>query len=327
MGLVAYVVLAGADFGGGFWEIVSRQPHVAERRNAITLALGPVWEVNHVWLIAVIVFLFTAFPLAFATISTALFLPMTLAGVGIVLRGVAFTFRAHAAPLTGTIRWLGTLFGAASIITPFLFGICVGTLGSGKIYVLAGQVKTNNVLVWLAPFPLLIGFLAVALCAFLAAVYLTLETQGAVREDFRRRALGSGVAVAIIATIALPVAVNEAPLLWQQLIWGRATPLVIATIRLSLVAMVGMWQRHYKLARLATIAEVACIVWGWALAQAPYIVVPSISVTADAAPPATLKVMLIVWAIGSLVLLPSLALLLKVFKGHNPALEEPDFSS
>lgn len=321
MALVAYVILAGADFGGGFWEIFARGPHAQEQRRAIAEAMGPVWEANHVWLIAVLIFLFTAFPIAFATIGTALFIPLTLAGLGIVMRGAAFTFRAHAAQLVGVQRGLGSIFGAASIITPFLLGCCVGAIGSGQIRVVDGKFVASYWTTWLAPFSILVGLLAVALCAFLAAVYLTLETKGDAQEDFRRRALIAGVTVAILATIALPVAIWNAPVLWQQLSWGRATPLVIGTIAFSLIAMGGAWKRHYTLARIATIAEVACIVWGWALAQAPYIIVPDITVTGNAAPEATLESLIIVWAIGSLFLIPSMWLLLKIFKGRNPAAE------
>lgn len=327
MALVAYVVLAGADFGGGFWEIFAHGTRANEQRRAIAEAMGPVWEANHVWLIAVLVFLFTAFPVAFATIGTALFIPLTLAGFGIVLRGAAFTFRAHAAQLVGVQRGLGSIFGAASIITPFLLGCCVGALGAGQIRVINGKFVSSYWTTWLTAFPILIGFLAIALCAFLAAVYLTLETTGFAQEDFRRRALFAGVAVAILATIALPVAIAQAPLLWQPLSWGRATPLVVGTIVFSLIAMGSVWKRRYTLARIATIVEVACIVWGWALAQAPYIIVPDITVTNNAAPPATLASLLIVWAIGSLFLIPSMWLLLKIFKGRNPAASFPPVAS
>ncbi len=323
IGLTIYVVLAGADFGGGVWDLIAYGPRKAAQREAIAKAMGPVWEANHVWLIFVLVLLFTAFPPAFAAMSTALAIPLTLVMFGIVLRGASFVFRAHAASLVGAQKIFGSVFGSASLITPFVLGLCVGALGSGNIRVNEdGKILSSYFTPWLAPFPILIGLLAVALCAFLAAVFLTNETSGELQEDFRRRAVISGIATAFIATLALPFTINGAPLLWEQLIWGRATPLVVGTVLLGLVAMLASYLRHYRVARIATIGEVACIVGGWALAQAPYMIVPDLTVTGSAAPASALGPQLIALLCGMLVLLPSLYLLFKVFKGRNPAAEE-----
>jgi cytochrome bd ubiquinol oxidase subunit II len=320
LGLTLYVILAGADFGGGVWDLLAFGPRKEAQREAVARALGPVWEANHVWLIFVIVLLFSAFPPAFAAICTALAIPLTLAIVGIVLRGASFVFRASAASVVGAQKVFGWIFGAASLITPVFLGMCVGALGSGNIrFNSQGQVLTGYFSSWFAPFPLLIGLLALGLCAFLAAVYLTLETSGELREDFRERAVFSGVATALLATVTLPVTLDSAPALWRELAWGRATPLVVATVLLGLVAMVACYFRRYRLARFATIAEVAAIVWGWAVAQAPALVVPDITIPGSAAPDSALGPQLIVLGVGSLILVPSLWLLLKVFKGQNPA--------
>ncbi len=320
VGLTAYVVLAGADFGGGVWDLLATGPRKNAQRDAVAAAMGPVWEANHVWLIFVLVLLFTAFPAAFAAMSTALAIPLTLITFGIVLRGANFVFRAHAASVVGASKVFGYFFGASSLITPFFLGLCVGAIASGDIRVdPEGRILSSYFTPWLQPFPIMIGLLAVALCAFLAAVYLTLETSGELQEDFRRRAVISGISTAVIATIALPIAINGAPVLWEQLIWGRATPLVVGTVVLGFVAMAGSYFRRYKLARLATIAEVACIVVGWALAQAPYMIVPDITVTGSAAPASALGPQLVALSIGMVFLLPSLAFLLYVFKGKNPA--------
>ena len=320
IGLTLYVILAGADFGGGVWDLLAFGPRKDAQREAIARAMGPVWEANHVWLIFVIVLLFTAFPPAFAAICTALAIPLTLVTVGIVLRGASFVFRAHAASLVRTQKAFGWIFGATSLITPVFLGMCVGALGSGNIrFNSQGHLLSDFFSTWLSPFPLLIGVLALCLCAFLAAIYLTLETEGEVREDFRERAVFSGVVTALIATITLPVTLDGAPALWRELAWGRATPLVLATVFLGLVAMLGAFFRRYRLARLATIAEVATIVWGWAVAKAPALVVPDITIRSAAAPDSALGPQLVALAIGSVILLPSLWLLLKVFKGQNPA--------
>ncbi len=320
IGLTLYVILAGADFGGGVWDLLAFGPRKEAQREAIARAMGPVWEANHVWLIFVIVLLFTAFPPAFAAICTALAIPLTLVTVGIMLRGASFVFRAHAASLVGAQKVFGWVFGGASLITPIFLGMCVGALGSGNIrFNRQGQVLTGYFTTWLSPFPLLIGILALCLCAFLAAVYLTLETGGELREDFRERAVFSGVVTALIATVTLPITLDGAPALWRELAWGRATPLVVATVLLGLVAMLACYFRRYLLARFATIAEVVTIVWGWAIAQAPALVVPDITIHGSAAPDSALGPQLIVLGLGSLILIPSLWLLLKVFKGQNPA--------
>src|SRR5688572_33490992 len=93
--LVAYALLGCADFGGGIWDLFSVGPRAREQRRHIAQAIGPVWEANHVWLIFMIVLLFTAFPPAFAALSTALHIPLTLMLLGIVLRGTSFTFRQY----------------------------------------------------------------------------------------------------------------------------------------------------------------------------------------------------------------------------------------
>jgi len=193
--LIAYAVLAGADFGGGVWDALARGPRRDAQREAIAHAMGPVWEANHVWLIFVIVLLFTAFPTAFAALSVALFLPFHLVLLGIILRGAAFVFRAYSSPSgrsgAEALRW-GAVFGGASVITPVLLGMCLGAVSAGGVRVTNGQVIVEGVPPWLDPLSLAIGIFALAICAYLAAVYLANETEGELREAFRRRALAAG---------------------------------------------------------------------------------------------------------------------------------------
>lgn len=316
--VTAYVLLAGADFGGGIWDLAARGPRKEAQRNAIAAAMGPVWEANHVWIIFLIVLLFTAFPVGFGALSTALAMPFTFAMIGIVLRGAAFAFRAHARDAAGAQAAWGRVFGAASVITPFVLGMCVGAVASGRIHVSDGTVTSGFWSPWLGPFPIVCGALALALCAYLAAVYLTMETEGELREDFRRRALGAAVAVAVIATVALPLAHQDAPLVWGNLFWGPATPLIAGAIAISLVSVGAMWQRRFALARITAAVEVAAILWGWTTAQYPYLIVPDVRLAAVAAPDVTLVSFLIATLVGMLLLLPALWLLFAVFKGRNP---------
>src|SRR5512142_3217950 len=182
--LVLYGLLGGADYGGGIWDLLAAGPRRREQRALIERAIGPVWEANHVWLILAVVLLFTGFPAAFASISIALFLPLTLLLVGVVLRGAAFTFRAYDRPEDRVqARW-GLAFSVSSVVAPVLLGVAVGAVAAA-----------GDPLGWATPFTLTIGLFAAALFAFLAATYLAVEAEGPLRDDFRRRALAAGVAV------------------------------------------------------------------------------------------------------------------------------------
>ena len=198
--LVLYALLGGADYGGGVWDLFAFGPRARAQRRLIAEAISPVWEANHVWLILVIVILFTAFPPAFAAIATALHIPITLLLIGIVLRGAAFTFRTYDVQRDDVQRRWSLVFSIASIITPILLGTILGAIASGTIRVENGSVTSGFFNSWLAPFPFAVGCFALALFAFLAAVYLTLETrERELQEGFRRRALASGVAVGLLA--------------------------------------------------------------------------------------------------------------------------------
>jgi len=319
VGVLLYALLGGADFGGGIWDLLARGPRAGEQRRAIAHAIGPIWEANHVWLIFVIVLVFTVFPPVFAALSVALYVPLSLALVGIVFRGAAFVFRAHAHDVARAEVGWGRVFAIASTLTPVFFGMCAGAVASGRIRVEGGAVTGDLWTSWLAPFPFVVGLLALATCAYLAAVYLTLETDGELREDFRRRALAAGAAFALLATLALPLARAGAPQIWHGLTGSGALAVLPVVVGLAALSGWAVWHRRFRLARLAAAAEVATLLSGWALAQYPYLVVPDLTYAESAASPAMLRATLIVFAAGSLVLIPSLWLLFAVFKRQPPA--------
>ncbi|HEY6099403.1 MAG TPA: cytochrome d ubiquinol oxidase subunit II, partial [Anaeromyxobacter sp.] len=207
--LVLYALLGGADYGGGTWDLLASGPRKAEQRAAVERAIGPIWEANHVWLILVVVVLFTGFPAAFAAISIGLFVPIVLLLVGIVLRGAAFTFRLYSRPGDRVqARW-GAVFSASSVIAPLVLGAIVGALASGRLSVAA---QGSQPFAWLAPFPLAVGLFATALFSYLAAAYLAVETDGPLRDDFRRRAIAAGIAVFASAALAAALSFEAAPL-------------------------------------------------------------------------------------------------------------------
>lgn len=323
LALTAYTVLGGADFGGGVWDFFARGPRASEQREAIATAMGPVWEANHVWLIFLIVILFTAFPPAFAALSIALFIPFHLLLVGITLRGAAFVFRAHGSDEAGPQRAWARAFGSASIIAPVLLGMCLGAVSAGTIRVEGGQVTTDFWAAWLSPLSWGCGALALALFAYLAAVYLTLETGGnpELQEDFRTRTLISGGVVVAISVVLLPLLLLQAPRLAEGL-FSRALPVMLVGAALALASLWAVLTRRYTVARVTAIGEVTMLLWGWALAQWPYIIYPDLTFDAAASPDATLGFLLGSAVPGLAILIPSLLFLFAVFKGQNPEGEE-----
>lgn len=315
-----YALTAGADFGGGVWDLLASGERKDRQRSLIAEAIAPIWEANHVWLILVVVLLFTAFPPAFARLMTVLHIPLSLMLLGIVLRGSAFTFRSYDSRRDSVQRRWGRIFAITSTVTPLLLGTILGAIATGAVadQSAAGEMSFASVYVapWLSPFPVAVGALALALFAFLAAVYLTVEANDdALREDFRARALWSAVAAAVIAVIVLVLARTEAPLVWRALMVGNmAMVLRIAATAVALGAMFFLWRRAYRAARIAAGLEVSLITWGWALGQFPYLVPPDMTVQSAAAPASTLELLLVALVVGLAVLVPSLRYLFKVFK-------------
>ncbi len=308
--LTAYVLLGGADFGGGIWDLLADGPRKTRQRELIAHAIGPVWEANHVWLILAMVLLFTCFPRAFARIAIALHVPLTLMLIGIVLRGSAFVFQAYGA---GAGEGWRRVFAIASLVTPVLLGVCVGAVASGAIGAAVGipgeTFYALYVAPWLTSFSLAVGLLTLTCFAYLAAVYLTLETRDPeLQADFRLRAIVSGVWVLMMAGLALALAPH------RNVVDHRLAVLMGLA---ALSAFWALWQRRYGVARIAAAAAVALILWGWGVAQYPFILPPALTIGGAAAPPITLELALIAVGVGAMVLFPSLYYLFKVFKART----------
>ena len=206
------------------------------------------------------------------------------------------------------------MFGAASVITPVLLGMCLGAVSAGGLRVTGGRVAVEGAQPWLRPLPLAMGGFALAVCAYLAAVYLANEAAGELREDFRRRALVAGTAVVAMSALMLPLLYLEAPHLWRGLLGARAAPVTAAGVAAALLSGWSLWRRRPRLARTATIVQTACLLAGWGIAQHPYLIYPDVTLHGAAAPNSTLRFVLWSTPFGMALLLPSLWWLFRVFK-------------
>lgn len=318
LSLIVYALFGGADYGAGAWYLLAFGPRAKGQRGLIDRAIGPVWEANHVWLILVVVLLFTAFPPAFAAVTTTMHVPLSLMLIGVVLRGSAFTFRHYDNSATRRRRW-GRAFAVPSVATPVLLGVVIGALASGRAAPRAGEVVDLLAPRWLGTFSLTVGLFTLAVFAYLAAVYLILETDDpALRNDFRLRALGAAVVVGGLAWAVYLLSRTEAPLVFSRLDvspWGF--PVRVATGACAVLALLALALRRYRVARVAAMAQVALILWGCGLALHPYLVPPDLTIENAAAPRRTLTLLLASLSAGALILFPSLFYLFRVFKAHT----------
>ena len=324
LALTGYVVLGGADFGGGFWDLTAGG---AERgapiRAMIKRSMSPVWEANHVWLIFLLVVLWTAFPEAFGSIMSTLAVPIFLAALGIVLRGGAFALKGEAATIAEA-RFLGATFALSSVLVPFFLGTAAGAIAAGEVPV--GNASGGAFSSWTGPTSILVGLISVATGAHLAAVFLGADAQRAGRSDlvraFRTRALGSGAAAGALAIAGLAVLNSDAPDLFDGLTSGLGLACVAASALAGLVTLALEWTERFELARFSAALAVAAIVAGWAAAQEPYLLPPGLTVTEAAAPDATLAALLIACGAGMLVLVPALIWLFRLAVSGRLAYDE-----
>ena len=315
LGLTLYALLAGADFGAGFCDLFAGRGGAGRtRRDLIEHVIGPVWEANHVWLIFVLVLLWTGFPSVFAAVMSTLYVPLTLAALGIIGRGAAFAFR-KASTVPWQQRVFGATFAVSSVLTPFFLGAVAGAIASGRVP--PGLATGHLVRSWWNPTSWLGGVLAIGTCAYLATAYLCGDARRLagtdVAEWYRRRALGTGVVVGVVALGGIAVLRSDAPGLFHGLT-HRALPLVVASAVAGVASLILLALRRYLLVRFTAAAAVTAIVWGWAVAQYPHLLPPDTDYASAQADHAVLVDTLIVTGVGTLILLPSLAWLLVLFQ-------------
>jgi len=309
VGVTFYALFGGADFGGGFWDLVAGGAERGERPRAlIQRSLTPVWEANHVWLIFILVVLWTAFPPAFSAIMTTLYVPLALAALGIVLRGSGFAFRKSVEGLQAR-RAMGATFAFSSVLTPFFMGTVVGAVAAGNV---PADGNGDAFSTWLEPLPLLVGAMFVATSAYLAAVFLVGDARRAGENDlesfFVRRALAAAAVAGIAAAFGLIELHSEARYVFDRLV-DQGLPLVILSALCGVGLLVVLLRGGRRPLRPLAAGAVVAVIWGWGVAQFPYLLPTSLKIGEAAAPDPTLEVVFVVFAVAAVLVLPSLGLL------------------
>jgi len=317
LAVIAYVLTGGADFGGGAWDLFASGPRAERQRELVEDSIAPIWEANHIWMIVVVVLMFTGFPDAFSVIAIALHLPIVLVLVGIVLRGAAFTFRSYGLQGAPERELWGRVFAWASALTPVCLGLVIGGASSGAIRVVDGHVRTGFLAGWTTPFAFSVGLFALALFVLLAAVYLTRDASGdvALQDDFRRRALACEVVAGGFAAITAWRASIDAPELFDAFLhapWSLPVQALTAAAALATIAM--LWTRRFGLARVFVVVQVGLVVLGWGLAMDGHLVHPDVHIDAAGLRASVVRPVLWILAGGSVLLAPALWLLYRVFK-------------
>ncbi|HYV14636.1 MAG TPA: cytochrome d ubiquinol oxidase subunit II [Conexibacter sp.] len=309
-GLALYAVLGGADFGAGFWQLAAgRGERGAAVREHAHDAMAPVWEANHVWLVFVLVVMWTSYPEAFASIASTLAIPLFIAAIGIIFRGTAYALRAGTSRI-GELRAVDTVFGISSVLTPFALGTVVGAIAAGRVPV--GNAAGGAWSSWTSGLSLAVGALAVATGAYLAAVYLAADAarrgDASLERAFRVRALVAAVVGGAAAAGGLVALHADARSLYEELVRGAGLPALVVSVVAGLGTLWLVWVRRYEAARYSAALAVAAVVVGWALAQQPELL-PGLTVSQAAASRDTLIAVVVAVGAGALVLAPSLALL------------------
>jgi cytochrome d ubiquinol oxidase subunit II len=317
LGVVAYAIFGGADFGSGVWDLVAGDAKQgAHVRAQIDRSIGPVWEANHVWLIYVLVFLWTAFPGAFAAIMNTLFVPWMFVGLGIVLRGGAFAFRKFSSTLMEA-RLHGAVFATSSLITPFFLGMIAGAIASGRVPIDGtGDLWAS----WTGPTSWVGGALAVLTCTFLAGTFLAADAERSGSTDLAaqigRHALVAGGITGAAALAAAVTLELDAESLASGL-HGRGLVLIIISAVAGSFSLVRLRQQRWARARVGAVIAVAAIVIGWGVGQYPDLLVDEITIADAAGARPTLIGLIIVFGLAAVTVVPSLAWLYVLVNGKR----------
>ena len=321
--LVLYVLTGGADFGGGAWSFLTRLRGDVKTARVAEKAIAPIWEANHVWLIVIIVVMFVCFPSAFSFFSTTLHVPLTIALVGIVLRGAAFVFSAYGMGDQEETAFWKWLFGFSSLVTPVIFGQMVGAIAVGSLQAPEVGMAFADVYLfpWMSVFSLVCGGFTVLLFAYLAAIYLTIDadTEGA-REMYRLYAMATGIALGVVAflsVVALATTPGDSQLFERLFGAWWSIPLHILTGLSAMLTFYFLYKWSFPQARMAAVVQVCLILLGWGAAQYPYLIPTTLTIRGAATESTVIAQVVAILGLGSVVLIPSFAYLYKIFKPNT----------
>src|SRR5215204_2111377 len=309
--VIMYSVLGGADYGAGFWDLFAGGSRKGERpRGLIDHAMAPVWEANNVWLIFAAIVCWTAFSEAFGSIMRTLFIPVILAGVGIVVRGSGFAFR-KIAQKAGRKRVLTAAFGISSIITPFMLGAALGGIASGRVP--PGNRAGDLWASWLNSTSITVAIFGVLISAFIAATFLVADANRYYDEVmasyFRIRAFLIGLVAGIAALVGLFVLRSDSPYIYRGLT-HEGLPFVIASAVFGLATLGALWRQFGgRRVRVLAGATVLSVLVGWGVAQYPYVFPTTLTIDQAAAPNSVLLWLVVTFILFAVTVLPTLLLL------------------
>ena len=309
--VIMYAIFGGADYGAGFWDLSAGGTRRGERpRGLIDHAMAPVWEANNVWLVFAAIMCWTAFSTAFGSIMRTLYVPIILAGIGIVVRGAGFAFR-KVAQRAGRKRVLTAAFGVSSVITPFMLGAALGGIASGRVP--PGNTQGSLWASWLNSTSIAVGIFGVLISAFIAATFLIADANryydDVMASYFRIRAFVIGLLAGITALVALFVLRADAPYIHRGLT-REGLPFVIASAVFGLASLGALWRQYGgRRVRILAVATVVSVLAAWGVAQYPYVLPTSLTIDQAAAPNSVLMWLLITFILFAVTVLPALLLL------------------
>jgi cytochrome d ubiquinol oxidase subunit II len=305
-----YGVTGGADFGAGIWEALSGRQLGKGGRNFIYGSMGPVWEANHVWLVLVLVFMFSAFPTAFAGMARALWLPLLLALLALVIRGSAYGFR-YASPESGTAQTIWRIaFAAGSVAGALLLGAGLGIVLTGITGLDArGNFTGDYIRGWMVPLAGWFGVLSVSACAFLSAAYFSRETH---TDFWRRRTLNAGYLTLAMA-VATPWICRGIPPLYSGLT-GHSLAWLAGSLVLGTISLSFSFARRSGPAAWSGAGFIFLFLGALLYSIYPAIIPPFLTVASTKGPTGLLKAMVTVLAVGAIPLIVALVMLFRLFK-------------
>jgi cytochrome d ubiquinol oxidase subunit II len=312
--IAAYTCGGGADFGAGIWDLLAGdKDRGAQPRALVDYAMAPVWEANNVWLVFILVVTWTGFPPVFEAVMSTLWIPVTIAALGLVLRGAAFAIRKPTHRVARRRR-LGLVFGVASLLPPFFLGAAVGGVASGRVP--PGNRQGDPVTSWFNPTSVLFGLLGLGVAAFIAAAFLVSDARRFQAPEmetyFRRRSAEAAAYLLLMMGVGVIVVHEDAKPLFDGLTsgWGLAFALIAVVAVLATVLLLS--RDIVRGTRLTAIASATSLVLAWGFAQHPYALPTTLTIDKAAGDPSSMRWLVVVTIVAVLLIGPALALLYRL---------------